>query len=616
MAPKKRLIPPPSGSALPLQPIPGTCVPQLRAGFDVSNMVHDVGKGLIGIPSVSEAVGGCTFAMGPIEWDPEKEIFRSRCTMPTDGRVSHHEFWSSDAVAKAKKEMSLKLQAGAGCNQPVCSALSHFTAMLPFQATPGQATQGRSCILELLDQASFPGTRATALFVFGCDGFFCPPVSSTDGSPGVAGLAYLSRCSSVRSAWADSDGSAPRLETQLRDSIANAQTCLYLWALNARVARDEFLPGTAAAYRDDFEHHPVAEQSEDEEDEEQCDQAAPPQEDLLDVIQAGVRRSARNSSSFDATAAKSRIGKTRPARKFGSWTATVGPAGADGRSVRDHCLARRATSARAMRWQDRLRHEAAQDEKNNKAPVYRRSREEAWRQHAVDVQQQVKLPPYLKVNHADLVLAHGKDGNVHAVRLALMQEQDDGHWLASTKSPCAVWPEELLSLKLHASEVKRRKAAAIEPIVANCHRNKKGRKLIGQELGRLLDLDASRFPDKPLMRVTDNVVRCKGHAAGKPVDKDTFLNKSGWFMQQYFVLTQNPVQYGVKVLELLSRCRKEMEETPPRRSKPELAGEICAYSPIEEEDFQELPNTSMPVCALQSVMLCCLLQDSDEADAE
>ena len=196
-------------------------------------------------------------------------------------------------------------------------------------------------------------------------------------------------------------------------------------------------------------------------------------------IQAGVRRSARNSSSFDATAAKSRIGKTRPARKFGSWTATVGPAGADGRSVRDHCLARRATSARAMRWQDRLRHEAAQDEKNNKAPVYRRSREEAWRQHAVDVQQQVKLPPYLKVNHADLVLAHGKDGcvpwssasggsrrrsscfpqrlacrgNVHAVRLALMQEQDDGHWLASTKSPCAVWPEELLSLKLHASEV-------------------------------------------------------------------------------------------------------------------------------------------------------------------
>ena len=78
MAPKKRLIPPPSGSALPLQPIPGTCVPQLRAGFDVSKMVHDVGKGLIGIPSVSEAVGGCTFAMGPIEWDPEKEIFRSR----------------------------------------------------------------------------------------------------------------------------------------------------------------------------------------------------------------------------------------------------------------------------------------------------------------------------------------------------------------------------------------------------------------------------------------------------------------------------------------------------------------------------------------------------------
>ena len=100
-------------------------------------------------------------------------------------------------------------------------------------------------------------------------------------------------------------------------------------ALNARVARDEFLPGTAvtvqgprgrggtgrpnpiwpshtrppsnlyyrvvhgliggpncrqAAYRDDFEHHPVAEQSEDEEDEEQCDQAAPPQEDLLDVL--------------------------------------------------------------------------------------------------------------------------------------------------------------------------------------------------------------------------------------------------------------------------------------------------------------------------------------------
>ena len=470
--------------------------------------------------------------------------------------------------------------------------------------------------------------------------------------------------SPASSAWCDVEA----CWCDLTGTVSPAQ------ALNVRIARDEFLPGTAvtvqgpqggggervaqipfgpptqaplvistielsmaphiggpncrqAAYRDDFEHRPVAEQCEDEEDEEQCDQAAPPQEDLLDVlasmrtanfsklggvsqtvrIQAGVRRSARNSSSFDATAAKSRIGKTRPARKFRSWTATVGPAGADGRSVRDHCLARRATSARAMRWQDRLRHEAAQDEKNSKAPVYRRSREEAWRQHAVEVQQQVKLPPYLKVNHADLVLAHGKDGcvpavvlsiwrqqkkiklfpaeisrgNVHAVRLALMQEQDDGRWLASTKSPCAVWPEELLSLKLHACEVtagsdgfrctftqerfeafqimrqeastrksapqvKRRKAAAIEPIVANCHRNKKGRKLIGQELGRLLDLDASRFPDKPLIRETDNFDRCKGHAAGKPVDKDTFLNKSGWFMQQYFVLTQNPVQYGVK----------------------------------------------------------------------
>ena len=293
----------------------------------------------------------------------------------------------------------------------------------------------------------------------------------------------------------------------------------------------------------------------------------------------------------------------------------VGPAGADGRFVRDHCLARRATSARAMKWHNRLRHEAAQDEKNNQVPVCRRSREEAWRQHAVDLQKQYgdKLPPYLKVNHADLVLAHGKDGcvpavvlsiwrqqkkiklfpaeisrgNVHAVRLALMQEQDDGRWLASTKSPCAVWPEELLSLKLQASEVtagcdgfrctftkesyeaikvmrqeasalkgapqvKRRKAATIEPIVANCRRNQKGRKLVAQEFGKLLDLDASRFPEKPLVRETDGVVRCRAHAE-KPVNRDAFLNKSGWFMQQYFVLTKNPVQYGVKA----SRLNKE-----------------------------------------------------------
>jgi len=97
MAPKKRLISPPSGLALPAQPLPGTC-----------------------------AVGSCGFAMGPIEWDPEKEVFRSRCTMPTDGRVSHHEFWSpGGAVAWAKTSKPPTVAAVARAKQEMQASAPH-----------------------------------------------------------------------------------------------------------------------------------------------------------------------------------------------------------------------------------------------------------------------------------------------------------------------------------------------------------------------------------------------------------------------------------------------------------------------------------------------------------
>ena len=72
MAPKKRLIPPPNGAPLPSQPLPATCAP----GFFNACAVHILDCEFL--TRTAEAVGSCTFAMGPIEWDSLKEVFRSR----------------------------------------------------------------------------------------------------------------------------------------------------------------------------------------------------------------------------------------------------------------------------------------------------------------------------------------------------------------------------------------------------------------------------------------------------------------------------------------------------------------------------------------------------------
>ena len=65
------------------------------------------------------------------------------------------------------------------------------------------------------------------------------------------------------------------------------------------------------------------------------------------------------------------------------------------------------------------------------------------------------------------------------------------------------------AIKVAVVKKAAKKATYIEPKVESFRRNKKGRKLMEQELSRLLVVDAERFKDRPIVDPTTKTIQTK-----------------------------------------------------------------------------------------------------------
>ena len=111
-----------------------------------------------------------------------------------------------------------------------------------------------------------------------------------------------------------------------------------------------------------------------------------------------------------------------------------------------------------------------------------------------------------------------------------------------------------------------KKATYIEPKVESFRRNKTGRKLMEQELSRLLVVDAERFKDRPIVDPTTKTIQTrKAKQLPAPMTQQHLIDNIYSYMLATFVQIRSPSQFAMKVHAEINRCGRELLSNPPSR---------------------------------------------------
>ena len=160
------------------------------------------------------------------------------------------------------------------------------------------------------------------------------------------------------------------------------------------------------------------------------------------------------------------------------------------------------------------------------------------------------------------------------------------HWQDALKA--------LISLnKEHQQEVeatKKRRVTTvklIQPTIENFRRNKKGQKLIAQELSRLLTDQSRWFPLKPMASMDGTKVRFSHQGQVKEISKSELCAKASSFFSCYFGDIRNKLNYGAKVHGWLTEVKKGMEVDMSDAKLNSLIGEIANFKAPELQGFEE-----------------------------
>lgn len=94
----------------------------------------------------------------------------------------------------------------------------------------------------------------------------------------------------------------------------------------------------------------------------------------------------------------------------------------------------------------------------------------------------------------------------------------------------------------------------IQPMAVNFKRSLKGKRLIVQEVRRLLEKQKALFPTKPMADVDFSNIRFTDHGETKSISYALLMQKAPKFFDSFFSGTRNKLLYGTKVQEWLSQA--------------------------------------------------------------
>ena len=116
----------------------------------------------------------------------------------------------------------------------------------------------------------------------------------------------------------------------------------------------------------------------------------------------------------------------------------------------------------------------------------------------------------------------------------------------------------------------------IMPIVDNFKRNDKGRRLIKQELNKLLDKQAKQFPNRSMTDLENKFVNYSFNGVNGKISKEELLMKAPEFFDSYFVLVRKKVEYGAKIQAWLTQIDSAMQKSYKFRGLHELVWMIAS----------------------------------------
>ncbi|CAE7782026.1 TRO, partial [Symbiodinium microadriaticum] len=273
----------------------------------------------------------------------------------------------------------------------------------------------------------------------------------------------------------------------------------------------------------------------------------------------------------------------------------MGASGCDARYMKDHFTARVHSLDKSVSWQNKLRHELAQQEALDKVLAARKSRQEAWMELADKQYSGVAkcLPRSCTLGTGQVVIVSLSDGSPEpalvmsvfrankkcasslcfdenprgstvAVRAVLLSKSErrelpvasfsgtlTGYQCQLTQSSQDVLQDLLAETSVTIPKpVKKGQTKHIVSLtVEKLRRNDQGRECFRQEFQRLLRVDAELFAgSKPIVDSGTQLIQTKRAAKEtEAVYMQSLVDKVAYYMQACFVQHRNPVQYGAKV---------------------------------------------------------------------
>lgn len=107
-----------------------------------------------------------------------------------------------------------------------------------------------------------------------------------------------------------------------------------------------------------------------------------------------------------------------------------------------------------------------------------------------------------------------------------------------------------------AAGPKPKRAKYILPVVANFRRTKQGRRLVAQEMDRLLQLQATKMPSKSLLDVKGVNVKWASQGQSGSITLEELKFKAGHFFDEYFTEIRTKVIFGSRVHGWLTEVDK------------------------------------------------------------
>ena len=132
----------------------------------------------------------------------------------------------------------------------------------------------------------------------------------------------------------------------------------------------------------------------------------------------------------------------------------------------------------------------------------------------------------------------------------------------------------------------------IQPIIDHFRRNKRGVKLIQQEVERLLEKQVKLFPNKAMLDMDKKTCTYSYNGESGNITKEELILKAPVFFDHYFVQIRRKVEYGSKVHGWLTGIDAKMVGEYRFKDLHELVWLIATSKFTETTGFAEEDDSS------------------------